>query len=207
MFAGYVDNLHLGATGTFAGPYQPSIWQGSANTVFVGCNRNVSGDHCTDTSPISGKRCPNIAGSVPQACYDAGALRFDNSSGSPLVLTSVTIAIGGCTFSPWSGEPAGALTVSAHGHLILTQTGGPEPNTGCGFGPDPRVPFNLDTSDTSPNGTCVRNGYVATVTVVSSLGRLVYKDTGQVLNHGGLDPSCTSRNANERTNWTASLTP
>jgi hypothetical protein len=200
-YAGYVDNVHLGAKGTYSGPFQPIPWQGSSGTRFVGCNDNVSGRLCTDKRPSTGKVCPTIHGSSPQMCYDAGALRFDNSGGSPVHISKVTVRIGTCTFNPWAGEPASALVIPAHGRLILTQTGGVGPNVACHFGPDPGVPFNFDTSDTSPHGSCKPTGYIPVISVTTSTGTTTYRDTRQILDHGGVDPSCRAKNANEYTNW------
>jgi RHS repeat-associated protein len=70
LFAGYADTVRPAGTSTF-----PFPWQGSENTTFVG-------------SP------------APDGTWDTGGLRFDNVTGSPIILEHVTVDIGSTHFDP-----------------------------------------------------------------------------------------------------------
>lgn len=130
----------------------PSPWEGSPNVVFVGCG----------------------------CLYDAGAVRFDNTSDGPVTLSSVSVKIGTFKFAPWSTN----LTVPAHQSLILTET---------------QSPSNFDTSDT-PVGNCQQTGAVPVVRVVIGGSTVRFHDVHQVLNTGGFDAKCTG---NESRPWRA----
>ena len=130
----------------------PSPWEGSPDVVFVGCG----------------------------CLYDAGAVRFDNTSDGPVTLSSVSVKIGNFKFAPWSTD----LTVPAHQSLILTET---------------QSPSNFDTSDT-PVNNCRQTGVIPVVRVVIAGSTLRFHDVQQVLNTGGFDAKCTG---NESRPWRA----
>jgi RHS repeat-associated protein/uncharacterized repeat protein (TIGR01451 family) len=69
VYVGYADGLRPG------GSVFPFPWNGSPNTVFVGCQGS-----CT---------------------FDAGAVRLDNTSGQPVTINSLTVDIGSCRFAIW----------------------------------------------------------------------------------------------------------
>jgi RHS repeat-associated protein/uncharacterized repeat protein (TIGR01451 family) len=69
VYAGYADGLRPG------GSAFPFPWNGSPNTVFVGCKGS-----CT---------------------FDGGAVRLDNTSGQPVTINSLTVDIGSCRFAIW----------------------------------------------------------------------------------------------------------
>ena len=201
VHVGYADNLHL-----LGGVHVPSIWQGNVNGDFVGCNHPVS-PPCTNVSPVHHPdTCPLVAGQGA-FCYDAGAIRLDNNTASPIQLSSVTVNIGGCVFNPWSTESQATMTIPAGKSLILTQTGGTGPNVGCGVGPDPQTGFNFDTSD-STTGLCSNNGLIPEIDVTVTGGATTsFFDNGQILNTGGFDPSCKPGHfdQNEGHDWSAAL--
>jgi RHS repeat-associated protein len=110
--------------------------------------------------------------------FDAGAIRFDNSSNAPIVLDSVTVDIGGNLFNLW-GE---SLTVPANQILILSQTN----------------QFDFDTSDYSNAGCDGNNGVIPKVNVKIAGVTTTYNDTNQILNTFGFDLAC---HGNESQSW------
>ncbi len=131
----------------------PFPWQGSPGVTFVG------------TGP-----------------FDAGAIRFDNNSTSPIPLDSVTVNIGGDVLDIW---PHSSLVVPAGQILILTQDNG----------------YNFDTSDIGPSGAnwaanCTADGVIPQITVTSGGVATTYADTKQILNTQGYDTgACSSPGA------------
>jgi len=134
-----------------AGSIFPFPWQGSPGVTFVGCSN---------------------------CAFDAGAVRFDNSSSSPITLDSVTVDVGSFHFDIWPRN----LTVPANQILILTQT----------------VQFNFDTSDLSSSPCGVNNGVIPQLNVTIAGVTTTFKDTQQVLNTGGFDSACKG---NESIAW------
>jgi hypothetical protein len=125
----------------------PSPWQGSTNVVFVGGGKT----------------------------FNAGAIRLDNSSSSPVALDSVTVDFQrpGPTFSLW-----GRVTIPANGSVILTQTD----------------TFNFATSG-YPIVSCgasipAGDKRVPKVTVTIAGVPTEYFDSAHVLDTGGFDLSC-----------------
>ena len=133
-----------------AGSIFPFPWDGSANVNFIGC-------------------C---------AAYDAGAIRFDNSSSGAIVLDSVTVDIGGNHFDLWPH----ALTIPGGQILILTSTGN----------------YNFDTSDFSNAGCGGNDGVTPQVNVTIAGATTTYLDSNQILNTFGYDLACRG---NESQSW------
>ena len=133
-----------------AGSIFPFPWQGSSNVTFNGCN-------CT---------------------FDAGAIRFDNSSSNPITLDSVTVDVGGAHFDLWGRS----LTVPAGQILILTETAND----------------NFDTSDFSGASCGSNNGVIPKVNVTQGGVTTSFNDTNQILNTFGFDLACRG---NESQSW------
>lgn len=73
VYAGYADGLRPG------GSIFPFPWNGSPNTVFVGCHGNC--------------------------LFDAGAVRLDNTTGHTVTINSLTVDIGNnCRFAIWPAD-------------------------------------------------------------------------------------------------------
>lgn len=180
-----VANIYLGYADSFRetpGAINPSPWQGSSNVIFVGCNMN---------SPTT---CPTDSSGTP--LYDAGAIRIDNVSTSPITVNGASVTEGSCTLDPW-----GTLdeTVPAGDTLILTQTGGTPP---CGNNAVVGQ-YNFDTSE-YPTQTCTQDGVIPQVSITINGTTTTYEDTNQVLNTGGYDKgdgSCPTY-TNETEDWT-----
>jgi RHS repeat-associated protein/uncharacterized repeat protein (TIGR01451 family) len=133
-----------------AGSIFPFPWMGSPGVTFIGC-------------------CP---------AFDAGAIRFDNSSSNGIILDSVTVDIGPNHFDLWGRN----LTVPANQILMLSQTG----------------QFNFDTSDFSGAGCGGNNGVIPKVNVTIAGVTTSYNDTNQILNTFGFDLACRG---NESQSW------
>ncbi|MDQ6883677.1 MAG: hypothetical protein M3077_05485, partial [Candidatus Dormibacteraeota bacterium] len=133
-----------------AGSIFPFPWLGSPGVNFIGC-------------------CP---------AFDAGALRFDNSSSSAITLDSVTVDIGGNHFDLWGRN----LTVPANQILMLSQT----------------TQYNFDTSDFSGAGCGGNNGVIPKVNVTIAGVTTSYNDSNQILNTFGFDLACRG---NESLSW------
>jgi RHS repeat-associated protein len=133
----------------------PTPWQGSPNITFIG-----------NGTPI-----------------DSGALRIDNTSGSPLTIDSVAVDLqrGNAQFNLW-----GSFTIPADGSAILTQT----------------QPGNFDTSafPIVPCGGTLASGEtrIPTITVTIAGTPQTFADTAHVLDTGGFDLSCRG---NESLQW------
>jgi YD repeat-containing protein len=101
--------------------------------------------------------------------YDAGAIRFDNTTDTPTDIDSVTVDIGGLRTDIWGPH----RMVPAHGSLILTQT----------------FDYNFDSSDffssCGPN-----NGLIPKINVTIAGTKTTYSDTDQILNTKGIDLAC-----------------
>jgi RHS repeat-associated protein len=138
----------------------PTPWQGDPNVVFVGAG------------PI----------------YDAGAIRLDNTTGSPLQIDKVVVDLQrpGPVFALW-----GPFTIPAHGVAVLTQTG----------------EYNFDTSD-YPISPCKvpappSDPRIPKIAVTTGGLTASYLDTGHVLDYFGWDTyfSCFGGSDNESLQW------
>jgi hypothetical protein len=137
--------VSVGYADTFHGSFVPSPWAGSPNVNFVG------------TGPP----------------YDAGAIRLDNASATPIPGVTVRVTIGTANFNLW-----GTNTIPANGSLILTQT----------------AFYNFDTTDVLTE-TCIGspNTTVPVIHVTINGVTTNYRDTSLVLTSGGIDkggPPC-----------------
>ncbi|HEU5309319.1 MAG TPA: PKD domain-containing protein, partial [Acidimicrobiia bacterium] len=120
--------------------------------------------------------------------WDAGAIRVDNASSSPLTGVTVTVDIGRKHFALW---PAG-LTIPAQGGLILTET-----KSG-----------NFDTSELSSPGSCTTpSSVVPLVNVTVGGSTTTYRDSGQVLNTGGVDREKCPAITDESHQWQSLAAP
>jgi hypothetical protein len=92
------------------------------------------------------------------------------------------------------------VTVPAGETVILTQTGGKSP---CGVGN-----YNFNTSDTNTSSTkCTKDDGAIPVFHVNVNGQaLTYRDTGQILNTGGMDPGDPSCGSHDETEAWAPIT-
>src|SRR5207302_3557126 len=98
---GYAEDKHQSSLSPGAFPVP---WSGSPNTIFLG-------------NPVFGS---SACGTLPH-CYDAGAIRLDNSSSSDIPIDSVSVddhssLPGGKVFNLW-----GSFTVPAGQSVILTE--------------------------------------------------------------------------------------
>jgi len=137
-----------------ASPNLPTPWLGSPNVNFIG----------------------------DPGAWDAGAVRLDNPTSSPISIDSVVVDLArpGPTFNLW-----GAFSIPANGSAILTETAN----------------FNFDTSDFAISGCGVfatTNAPTVTVTIGGIPSTLT--DTGHVLDTGGFDAVCLG---NESLQWRA----
>ncbi|HYS40067.1 MAG TPA: PA14 domain-containing protein, partial [Pseudonocardiaceae bacterium] len=116
--------------------------------------------------PFPWNGSPNVI-FFPGGGSDDGAMRFDNSGTDPITFDQVTVDIGPFHYDIWPRNvvlPPGQI-------LILTGTAGD----------------NFDTSDTPI--TCSPTGSVPEIHVTVGGVVTTFKDTGQVLNTGGIDPA------------------
>ncbi len=134
MYVGYAEDKEINnpVPGTF-----PIPWDGAPNTIFLG-------------SPIVGQAA---CGTLP-SCYDAGAIRLDNTGTSDITIGNVSVDIhssipGGKVFSLW-----GSFTVPAGKSVILTEN---PANDDPGYD-------NFDTSS-YPANNCVKITTSPTVTI------------------------------------------
>jgi RHS repeat-associated protein len=123
-----------------AGSIFPFPWQGSPNVSFYGSGATA---------------------------FDAGAIRFDNNSDTPIVFEDVAVDIGPFRWDLWGNH----IVVPPHGIAILTQTNGE----------------NFDTSDAPI--TCRPTGYIPKIHVTQAGVTTTYEDTQQILNTKGIDPA------------------
>ena len=131
---GYAEDKHQSSLSPAAFPVP---WSGSPNTIFLG-------------NPVFGSsRC----GTLPH-CYDAGAIRLDNSGASDVTIDSVSVddhssIPGGKVFNLW-----GSFTVPADMSVILTEN---PPGNNPSYD-------NFDTSG-APKGNCTPISVAPTVTI------------------------------------------
>ena len=152
VFVGYMDTHS-----TSSSPNQPNPWP------------------YTDPSRYIGTPCANYPNDT--TCWDASAVRLDNTTGSDITGVHPVVVIGGSTYDLWGSN----VTVLAHSTMVLTETGGQNSE-------------NFDGSDFSPNAynggntaSCVNSGAIPTVELTIGGSTTSYVDAGQVLNGGGVD--------------------
>jgi RHS repeat-associated protein len=128
--------------------------------------------------PFPWNGSPNVI-FFPGGGSDDGAIRFDNSGTDPITFDQVTVDIGPFHYDIWPRNvvlPPGQI-------LILTGTAGD----------------NFDTSDTPI--TCSPTGYVPAIHITVGGVVTTFKDTGQILNTGGIDAAVCGL-GNESHAWT-----
>jgi len=128
--------------------------------------------------PFPWNGSPNVI-FFPGGGSDDGAMRFDNSGTDPITFEQVTVDVGPFHYDIWQHGmvlPPGQI-------LILTGTAGD----------------NFDTSDTPI--TCSPTGFVPEIHVTVGGVVTTFKDTGQILNTGGIDPAQCGL-GNESHAWT-----
>ncbi len=180
IYFGYADSYR--AVAGF-----PSPWEGDANVTFIGCG-------------YAGGVCPTGFNPV-RTLYDSGAIRIDNTSGSPMTVSNASVEVPGlacANFTPWPGLN---VAVPGGGTLILTQTGTSGDPCGIEVGN-----YNFDTSDTweaFPGHKCGANdGLIPRLHVTINGTPQTIDDTGQVLNWKGVDPvECLPSPPSEVQNW------
>ncbi len=130
----------------------------------------------TDSSRFIGTPCPSFGST--NACWDASAVRLVNTTASDITGVHVVVTMGTHVYNLWGAS----LTVKAGSDLVLTETGS-SPNS-----------ENFDGSDFSPNAynggltaSCANSGAYPVVSVTIGGTPTTYKDSGQVLNAGGVD--------------------
>jgi uncharacterized repeat protein (TIGR01451 family) len=179
----------LGVVGVRAGSAVAS--GASPLHVFIGYAHGVPGSPPGFPSPWEGGTNVVFVGGSDLGSFDAGAIRIDNSSASPVSIDSLTVDVGDTSFNTgdelWSGLTVPAQVAGEPGHLILTQT----------------ADYNFDTSEAGPPGPC------GTPNTISPLIHLTIggttsdiTDRGQVLNTGGVDGANCPVGANESHAWT-----
>ncbi len=173
VYVGYADSYRSGEISN------PSPWKGSPGVTFKGCNY------------FHPDRCPG-GKSGHSDRYDSGAVRIDNTTGTTMSITKVTVVIGSCTFNPW---PKLNVSLPTGRTLVLTQTGGKPP---CGH---THGSYNFDTSDTTDS--CGPDDQITPrVNITISGLTITYYDSSQILNTGGVDPGFRAcGHNNESHNW------
>ncbi len=126
---------------------------------------------------------------------DNGAIRLVNKGSGPLRLKSVVVKLSTCTFDSWPHN----LKIAPGKQIILSNEGHHGAH-GCPNG-------GFDTSDVGPNGRrwngdCHQSGVIPRVAITTASGTKLYRDTGQVLNTGGIDKSSCPKGSNESVPWT-----
>jgi len=182
IFLGYADSDHFNQNA------HPSPWLGSPGVIFEGCGFGGSNN------------CPKSEGTD---VYDAGAIRIDAPSSAAITVSNVTVKIGPCSYNPWPGLN---VSVPAGNSLVLTQTAKQPRCTSSSIAEQD----NFDTSESflkTPQyqaflktHTCENDKLIPEITLTLNGVTTALKDTGQVLNRGGIDPDiCTG--INEAQNW------
>ncbi len=167
---GYAEDKHQSSLNPGAFPVP---WSGSPNTIFLG-------------NPVYGS---SPCGTLPH-CYDAGAIRLDNSSSSDIPIDSVSVddhssLPGGKVFNLW-----GSFTVPAGQSVILTEN--PPTNN--------PIRNNFDTSG-APMGNCTPITVAPTVTITIGGIPTTLVDSTHVLDTNGVDTESCSVQQNESIQW------
>src|SRR6516165_1407993 len=166
----YAEDKHQSSLSPAAFPVP---WSGSPNIIFLG-------------NPVYGS---TVCGSLPH-CYDAGAIRLDNTSSSDIPIDSVSVddhssLPGGKVFNLW-----GSFTVPAGKSVILTEN---PPNNNPSYD-------NFDTSG-APKGNCTALTVAPTVTITVAGVPTTLVDRTHVLDTNGIDTESCSVQQNESIQW------
>jgi hypothetical protein len=154
--------------------------------VFVGYADNLRASPFFPT-PWQGDPNVNFQGAGPT--FDAGAIRIDNGTTSPVTVDSVTVDIGVTHLAIWPANMVIPATSGINnGHLILTQT----------------TAFNFDTSDVGLlANACSPDGLIPVVHVTIGGVTTDFSDTTQILNTKGVDKAACPNGSNESIPWGA----
>src|SRR5713226_4554862 len=167
---GYAEDKHQSSLSPAAFPVP---WSGSPNTIFLG-------------NPVYGS---SPCGTLPH-CFDAGAIRLDNTGSSDITVDSVTVddhssIPGGKVFNLW-----GSFTVPAGQSVILTEN---PPGNNPSYD-------NFDTSG-YPANNCTPLTVAPTVTITVGGVATTLADDGHVLDTGGIDAGFCPPKHNESIQW------
>jgi uncharacterized repeat protein (TIGR01451 family) len=178
----------IGAGGVPAGAAAAPV--SSPLRVFVGYADGLRGSSPDFPAPWQGDPNVTFAGGSESGSFDAGAVRIDNSSTSPVSLDGLTVDVGDTSFNSeselWSELTVPAASGEESGHLIVTQTSD----------------YNFDTSEVGPPGDCgTPNAVIPRIHVTVAGTTTDVSDGGQVLNTGGVDGANCPPGSNESHAW------
>jgi RHS repeat-associated protein len=170
-------------------PFQ-SPGQIAGLAVFVGYADDV---RANPNFPVPWKGAPNTTFIGNGPSFDAGAIRLDNNSSTPILINDVFVTVPGWTTSNTNDAHGngiadlwGSFTIAPNSTVILTQTN----------------EFNFDTSDFGVRGCgdTLANGQAPVPTVKITINGVAttFNDTGHVLDTGGFDLACRG---NESLQW------
>lgn len=156
--------------------------------------------HVPSMFPTPWANTPNVIfqGCAQSSCVlDSGAARLVNNTPVTVRVDSVVIRYDTCTYDIW---PHGT-TLRPGQQLIVTQT-----RSGTSHGCTPELGL-MDSSDIGPGGSvwtghCDQSGVIPEVDVTINGEQRTFRDTGQVLNTGGVDRAYCQADDNESTQWT-----
>jgi hypothetical protein len=171
VFVGYAEDKEINTPDPTSFPVP---WNGSPGTIFLG--GTVPGQTACGTLTV---------------CYDAGAIRLDNSTAAPIQVSSVSADIhssipGGKLFSNlW-----GSFTVPAGQSVILTEN---PPANNPGYD-------NFDTSG-YPSNNCTPITVAPTVSITVGGVTTTLADSDHVLDTRGIDMGFCPPKHNESIQW------
>jgi Bacterial Ig-like domain (group 1) len=179
----------LGATASAAAA-QLNVYVGYADTV-----RAKATHFPTPWAPsvhVYGNNC------VKHKC-DTGTIRLVNNGKKTVTVKSVVAKFGKCTFNSWPHN----LKIRPGRQIILSNEGS-HGIKGCS---KKVVGYGFDTSEIGPNGAnwkghCNQSHVIPQLIVSTSTGTNKFRDTGKVLNTGGIDKADCPKKTNESTQWT-----
>jgi RHS repeat-associated protein len=160
--------------GAVAAPALTPVPQNSSYQVYAGYANTIEANFTTP-SPWYGSANTTFIGTT--STWDTSAVRLVNLTASPITVGDVAVDIGPYHFDLWGSN----LTLPANGNLVLAQT----------------AQYNFDGSDSPVS--CTQSGYIPTIHVTVNGNTMDYRDTGQVLNTGGIDAG--NCGVGEGTNW------
>lgn len=185
----------LALVGVVALPAAPAFAASNVQ-VFVGYADNLRADPANFPTPWDGAPQVVFAGCTPNCVFDAGAVRLVDNAPIAVTVDSVIVKLGTCTWDLW---PHGTV-LQPDQQLIVTQTTTDDSSDCAG------TTGGLDTSDVGPNGggtTCVPDGLIPEVDTTIDGTTSAFKDTGQVLNTGGVDRAACAGGPNESEQWSS----
>jgi RHS repeat-associated protein len=162
----------------------------AALAVFVGYADDV---RANSNFPVPWLGSPNTTFIGAGPSFDAGAIRLDNNSDTPIQIDDVFVTVPGWTTSNARDAQGngiadlwGSFTIAPNSTVILTQTN----------------EFNFDTSDFGLTGcgNTIPDGQAPFPTVKITINgtATTFNDTGHVLDTGGFDLACRG---NESLQW------